>query len=653
MIALVPLLLALVAIALLGDGERTPRPTDTVPAGSDSAEALLAQADLPAEPDVAAVVLSSGEGALSPAQLDEVTALAADLGAPAPAVSDDGAVALAFVPLDTASPTESADAVERLRDRLAADTPDGIEALVTGPAAVQADLEAVFEGADLRLLGATALIVAFLLVVTYRSPVLWVVPLAVVGVADRLAAVLATQVLAALDVAFDESTTGILSILVFGAGTNYALLLISRYRAELTTTESRQAAMAVALRRTAEAVVTSAVTVVLGVLTLLLSLTPTTRGLGLASAIGITVAAAFVLVVLPAALVCCGRWVFWPRVPHAVPGSTAPVSPLWSRVGRAVSRSPRRVVVASVVVLGGLAVGLLAVQTGLDESEQFIDTPEAIVAAQRLGESFPGGAADPVRVVTRADPATVLTAVEGVDGVLSAEVAATGDGVSEIEAVLAAPTGSDDARTAVLDLREALAGEPDTFVAGTEASAIDEADGGRRDLLVIVPLVALLVLLVLGALLRAVVAPLVLVATVIATYAASLGAAWWVFTGLLDFAAFDTSVPLFAFVFLVALGVDYNIFLVTRAREEAAAPGTREGMLRALSATGGVITSAGILLAAVFTVLGVLPAVALAQIGVVICIGVLLDTLLVRTVLVPAIALILGDRFWWPRTMAS
>ena len=254
-------------------------------------------------------------------------------------------------------------------------------------------------------------------------------------------------------------------------------------------------------------------------------------------------------------------------------------------------------------------------------------------------------------MLSRDDGEEVLAAVESVDGVGTAAITQQGDGITQIDAVLTAEPGTDESRATITDIRDEVAPFEDTHVTGTEATFIDQGESAQRDRLVILPLILLLVLGALFLLLRAVVAPLLLVATVLATYAASMGVSWWLFTGPLGFEALDSGVPLLAFLFLVALGVDYNIFLVTRAREEAAVHGSRQGMLRALTATGGVITSAGILLAAVFAVLGVLPLVVLAQLGTVICIGVLLDTLVVRTVLVPALALTLGDRFWWPRSV--
>jgi RND superfamily putative drug exporter len=653
LVALLPLLLGALLIGLVGEGERDRTPVDSLPEGYDSTQAVALAGELPqSDASTAVLVFTADEGRLSATQRQGITALVADLvprGRPVVVPSEDGTAVLGIVPVEAASATENADAVTGLRAALDQDAPDGVTAQVTGPAGIEADLAAVFEGANTRLLLVTASVVAVLLIVTYRSPVLWVLPLLVVGVADRTAAVLATQLLAALDVAWDESTVGILSVLVFGAGTNYALLLVSRYRDELRTTPSRHDAMARALRRTAEPVLCSAGTVVAGLLTLLLSVVPTTRGLGLACATGIVVAATYVLVCLPALLVVCGRWVFWPKVPHEGDRTLNESRSPWRRVGDRVARRPALVATGVVLLLAALASGLTRVQLGLDEADQFLETPEAITAAERIAESFPAGTASPTRVLTRDDPRAVAEAVRGTDGVASVRPAASGNGVTEVDVVLQGASGSAEAERAVADLRESVAAFRATHVGGAEAEAVDALAGAERDRVLLIPLILGVVLVALTLLLRALVAPVLLVATVVATYAASLGVSWWLFTGPLGFGALDEGVPLLAFLFLVALGVDYNIFLVTRAREEASEHGTREGMLRALAATGGVITSAGILLAAVFAVLGVLPLVVLAQLGVVICIGVLLDTLVVRTLLVPALALVLGDWFWWPR----
>lgn len=686
-VALVPFLLALAVLALVPEGERETTSTDTSPVGADSTAAAELLDQLPEDEGQVAIVLwTADEGELSASVQRDLTQQAVGLlskagsgeapaggaeegGAPgggkgsgAPGggdqqspvvVAKDGTAAFVAVPVTASSATDNIDKVEELRDTLRSDVPDGVEVQVTGPAGIQADIGQVFDGADIRLLGATAAVVAILLIITYRSPVLWLIPLTVVGIADRLSAILATNVLELTGVAWDESTVGILSVLVFGAGTDYALLLISRYRDELKTTESRFEAMAHALTRTFEAVLSSSTTVVLGLLTLLLSSIPTTRGLGLACAVGVVVAATFALVVLPAALVVFGRWVFWPRVPHVGDTVLVDSNSLWHRVGNAVSRRPRTFVVATVVALAALASGTLSITTGLRPADQFLERPEAIAAAERLGESFPAGTSDPIQVVTRDDAEQVLTTVEEIDGVSSARITTSADGISQIDAVPDAEPGSSQARALVGDVRDAVADFDDTHVGGGDAEAVDAKDYAAKDRLVILPLILLLVLGALVVLLRSVVAPLLLVATVLATYAAAMGASWWLFRTVFDFAAMDTGVPLLAFLFLVALGVDYNIFLVTRAREEAREHGTRDGMLRALTATGGVITSAGILLAAVFAVLGVLPLVVLAQLGAIIFVGVLLDTLVVRTVLVPALALTLGERFWWPRKVTG
>jgi RND superfamily putative drug exporter len=479
--------------------------------------------------------------------------------------------------------------------------------------------------------------------------VLWLIPLTIVGLADQVAGSAATHVLNAFGMTFDQSTTGILSVLVFGAGTDYALLLISRYRDELRRTEDRRQAMARAWRRTVETVTSSAVTVFVGLLSIVLSLFPSTRGLGLACAIGVVVAATFVMVALPAALVCFGRWVFWPRIPRSGDAGMTEARSLWRRVGDAVAKRPAVFAAATFVVLILCALPIMGLTTGLTQSEQFIKTPEAIVAADRISQSFSAGSVDPTRVFTTADATKVTTAIKTVPSVDSVTAGATGGGVTELVVSLKTAPSSAESQQAIRDIRTAVAALPETHVGGTEAQALDTNDASSRDRAIILPLILGLVLVALIVLLRSLVAPLILVGTVLVTYVSSLGLSWVLFTKVIGFHAMDASTPLLAFVFLVALGVDYNIFLVGRAVEEARDHGAREAMIRSLAATGGVITSAGILLAAVFAVLGVLPLVALAQIGVIICVGVLLDTLVVRTVLVPALALLLGDAFWWPR----
>ncbi len=656
-VVLAGLLLAVALIGAVGQAETPSGRLDAAPVGADSTEGTRLQAEIPDGEDSVAVVLATTEdgGQLSKAQVGGVVQAIQRLGSqevtplgPPVVRSEDGTATITPVAVPQLGNEANGDFIEELRGDLTQAAPEGVEVQVTGPAAVLADLSSVFDGASLRLLVVTASVVAVLLIITYRSPVLWLVPVVVIGLADQLAATLAPQVLRLFDVPWDGSTTGILSVLVFGAGTDYALLLISRYRDELRVHEDRHEAMATALGPTAGAVIPSAFTVFLGLISLVLSVIPTTRGLGLACAIGILIGASFVLLVLPGTLVLFGRWIFWPQVPRTSLGPVDRSRSIWARIGRRVAGRPLVFASGLVAVLLAASLGVLRIDTGLDQSDQFLETPESITASDRIAESFPAGTVDPVRVVTRADPERVARTAAEVDDVASARPSASGNGVSQVDVVLTT-TERADSEQAVEALRYALASYDDTHVTGTVATALDSEQAAQRDQWLIIPMILVLVLIGLVLLLRSVLAPLLLVASVVLTYGAALGIAWFAYTQIFGFGAMDSTVPLFAFLFLVALGVDYNIFLVTRAAEETPEHGTRVGMLRALASTGGVITSAGVLLAAVFASLGVLPLVVLAQLGIVIFIGVLLDTLLVRTILVPALAEWLGDRFWWPR----
>ena len=528
--------------------------------------------------------------------------------------------------------------------------PSGLEVYVTGPEGFSADLSGVFAGADFTLLLSTVIIVAVLLLITYRSPTLWLVPLLVVGVADGMAGQLARQVAALFGITPDGSVTGILSVLVFGAGTNYALLLIARYREELLLHEDRHVAMAKAIRGAGPAIIASGTTVTLALLTLSFADLAGNRALGLVCATGIVIAMIAALGVLPAALVVFGRGLFWPFVPK-FGGVNKSDSGLWAKLGKGVSKRPIAVSLLGVLILGGLASGVSGIQVGLASTDRFLKTPEAVVGQQVLAEAFPAGSTSPTIVVAKAAQAEEVKAlVENVDGVASVSIGESDGTITQLNVILDAEGQSEEAYAAIKLMRDEVdkATGADAKVGGLDAQALDVKDAYAHDQLVVIPLILILVFVVLVILLRSFVAPVLLLVTVVASFFASMGAGWLIFTSVLGFPALDLSVFLFSFLFLVALGVDYNIFLVTRAKEEAEKVGTRQGMIKALSATGGVITSAGILLAAVFAVLGVLPLVALAQIGVIVCIGVLLDTLLVRTVIVPALAFMTGKKFWWP-----
>lgn len=665
-VVLLACLVASVAILATGGSQTSTATgaTAALPVGAQSTTVVELQERLPESQTAPALVVFSRDdaAALDEADLAAVAARAEALAplalggaVPPPVVSEDGTVALVTVPLAASNDVlATADTVTSIRAIVTTELPEGLQAEVTGPAGFTADIAGVFDGANTTLLLATVLVVAALLIVTYRSPWLWLVPLIVVGLGDRVAGVAAGAMSQITGIPVDDAALGILSVLVFGAGTDYALLLISRYRDELRLEPDRYVAMRRALVGAGEAIIGSAFTVILALLTLLLSVIPTTRGLGMACAVGVLVALAYALVMLPVALVVFGRRLFWPFVPRVGDTPITERRTVWSRIGAGVARRPLAVVIGGSLVLGVLALPLLGLRTGLGPTEQFLSKPEAVAGQETLARAFPAGATDPVAVISpEASAATVVTLLADVPGVASVSTGVSGDGLTQTDVVLEAAPGSDEADQAIRDLRTAVADVPDTYVGGAQAQALDSADAQQRDIRVIVPLILVLVFAVLVLLLRAFVAPVLLVVTVVGTYAAAMGASWWLFTNVLDFPAMDSGVPLLAFLFLVALGVDYNIFLVTRAKEEARTHGNRHGMLRALAATGGVITSAGILLAAVFAVLGVLPLIALAQIGLIVCIGVLLDTLLVRTVIVPALALLTGDRFWWPGRATS
>ncbi|MET4582048.1 RND superfamily putative drug exporter [Conyzicola nivalis] len=649
------------AVFALGSGSSSETsPGVGLPDSAESARVAALQEDLPAADSTSALLVFSRDGdevtdddiAAVTATTEALAVESVDGFVPPPTVSEDGTAALVVVPLTSlADVTAQAERAAELRTIANDDLPNGLEALLTGPEGFAVDVAAVFKGADFTLLLTTVLVVAVLLLITYRSPWLWLVPLAVVGLADALAGIVATRIAAAAGIELDASITGILSVLVFGAGTNYALLLIARYRDELRLVADRHQAMAQALRGAGPAIIASGSTVVLSLLTLLFAQLTGNRALGLACAAGVVVAMLFALFVLPAALVLFGRGLFWPYVPHFGSENKAH-SGLWFKLGTAVSRRPVAVAIIGALLLGGLAfAGVPQIKVGLAQTQKFTSVPEAVVGQQVIADAFSAGSGSPVVVVANAASADdVAAAAETSDGVDSATVGESNGEITQINVVLDAAAETPESFDAITRLRSTLSDVDgaDALVGGLDAQTLDVNEAQQSDQDLVIPLILALVFIVLVLLLRSIVAPLLLLLTVVASFFGSLGASWLLFESVFGFPAIDTNVILFSFLFLVALGVDYNIFLVTRAKEEAAKHGTRGGMIRALSSTGGVITSAGILLAAVFAVLGVLPLITLTQIGIIVCIGVLLDSLLVRTVLVPALAFIAGEKFWWP-----
>ncbi|MET7401521.1 MMPL family transporter [Dactylosporangium sp. NPDC005572] len=632
--------------------------TQALPEGSESARVAELRKLLPSgELNPALVVYSRAGAALTEADEQVIAADAAAFARHAaggrvspPVRPDDRTAALVAVPLRAGIPVaELAGTIEQLRAITATGRPPGLTTQVTGGAGFTADIADSFQGANTTLLLVTVAVVTALLLVTYRSPWLWIVPLAVVGAADGAVNGLLALLSRTAGLPLDETTTGIVDVLVFGAGTDYALLLIARYREELRRHDDRRDALRSSVRATIPVIAASALTVCLGLLTLLAAPSAFNRTIGVAGAIGVATAALFGLTVLPAALAVCGRGLFWPFVPR--PGQAAAPTGVWTRLGDLVTRRPRAIVALSLVVLAVLSAGLAEARIGLSRTEQFRVQAESLDGFATLERHFPAGAADPAVVLARQDhEQAVLTAITATPGVDSARPAERAAGWVAVDVVLRAAPDTPASYDTIRALRDAVHAVPgaDAAVGGTVAGNLDKRASSIGGLRTVVPLVLLVVLAVLIVLLRSLLAPVLLMLTVVATYFGALGAATVLFVNVLGFPGLDNEVPLLSFIFLVALGVDYNIFLATRALEEAPARGTRGGMRAALAATGGVITSAGVLLAAVFAVLGVLPLVTLTELGIVVGIGVLLDTLLVRTLLVLAIAIVLGDRFWWP-----
>ncbi|MEU3643272.1 MMPL family transporter [Lentzea sp. NPDC034063] len=540
-----------------------------------------------------------------------------------------------------------------LRDA-AKDRPGGLQLEVTGPAAVEGDMDAVFDGIDLQVLLTTIVVVTLLLIITYRSPVLWLIPLVAVGAAALTSMATVYLLVKGFGIVVNDQNSALLTILVFGVGTDYALLLIARYREALHHHENVRVAMVHALRGAAPAIVASAATVVAGLLCLLVADLNSTSGLGPIGAAGILCALVAMLTLFPALLVVLGRRIFWPAIPRF--GAAVGEKPgLWVRLGATISRRRWVATLGSLGVLGVLTIGLTGNTGALREQDQFVSAPESVTGFTVLRQHFPELGGQPMTIFTRpAHQERVLDVVKGTPGVAVAIPGQTSGGWADISVF---PTDAPDTaaeydtikrvRTAV----HAVSGA-EAMVGGPSAEHLDTEVTTSRDEKLVIPLVLVVVLLVLGLLLRAIVAPLVLMATVVVSFAAAFGGSVFVFDTILGFKGVDYSVPLLAFLFLVALGVDYNIFLASRAREETARLGTRAGMLKALSATGGVITSAGLVLAATFAVLTTLPLVMLIEVGFLVAFGVLLDALLVRSVLVPALTLLIGRRMWWPSRLS-
>ncbi|TCP56782.1 RND superfamily putative drug exporter [Tamaricihabitans halophyticus] len=521
---------------------------------------------------------------------------------------------------------------------------------VAGPAGVLADQQESFAGLDMQVLLITLIAVAVLLLLIYRSAFLWLVPLLVVAIAAEVAQVVVYWIASATGATITSASVFILIVLLYGAATDYALLLISRYREELRQHPDVHDAMRAALRRAVPTIAASGGTVAAAMLLLLLADLTSNRALGIAGIVGIGTAVVTVTTLLPVVLLAVGRRVFWPFIP-AYGSKPRTSGGVWAKIGAAVDRRPRRIWITTGVVLGIMTIGLTSMNTDLRENDAFVEPLGSTHGQQVLQDHFPPGLTRSTDVIVEQDKAEeALRVANAGAGVLRADIAGQSQGKAVLDIRLDATPDSAEEQGYISALRDdmhAIEGA-DAKVGGHSAIYLDIAEHNSKDAALIIPLVLLAVLLILVLLLRSIVAPLMLVGTVVLSYGAALGVSALVFSEIFGFPGADSSLPLQAFVFLVALGVDYNIFLMSRVREESWHHGTRMGVLRGLSATGGVITSAGVVLAATFAVLTSLPLVAWVQLGFVVAFGVLLDTLIVRSVLVPALTVDIGERVWWP-----
>ncbi len=614
--------------------------------------------------------------------LADTTAKISDYLAPSQVISvfpaADGKALLAIIPLDgnaiskllpNDEPVLPA-AIEALREDIKPIAEaNGFTPYVTGPGGLLGDLFGAFGSIDSTLLLTTLAVVAVILIFVYRSPVLWIIPLLsslfALSTAGGIIYLLAKNDI--LDV--DGQSQGILSVLVIGAATDYALLLIARYREELHFTDNRFVAMRAAYKGVWEPILASGSTVAISLLILLFSQLTNTASLGPIGAIGIVVSMITILTLLPALLLLFGRWIFWPRVPEN-DGDDHVLSGLWAKVANSIGKNPRKAwVITGVALLAFAATSTTLKTDGLGTVDSFTGNPESVVGQKLLETHFPGGEGDPTQVVVDVNKiAAVTAAIKNAPGVTDVTPMLDGmeipgqptpeikivNGRAILNVTLNKVPDSVEAGNDIPKIRELAKGADSTaLVGGTSAVYFDVRAANDRDNKTIIPIILLVITLILGLLLRSILSAVVLLGTVVLSYFATLGVCALVFNHIFGFAGGDNSFPLFAFIFLVALGIDYNIFLMTRVREESTKIGTRAGVIKGVTVTGAVITSAGVVLAATFAVLGLLPLVPLAQLGFAVAFGVLLDTIIVRSILVPALVHEIGPKIWWPSKLQN
>ncbi|MGI5352329.1 MMPL family transporter [Streptomyces sp. CA-250714] len=644
------------------------KPTDYLPGSADSTRVQHLVEELPGGSTSALLLVHHRDSGLTAAdresardQVRRITdsyALAGEKNGALPRTvpAKDGKTLLTAFSLTGMGNEDVRDkAVHDIRDRIirdgGADDPRGLTVELGGPGAMAADSSEIFESVDGTLMLGTAVVVALLLILTYRSPVLWLVPLLVVGVAALAARALVYGLVQAFDLTATTMNTSVMTVLIFGAGTDYALLLVSRYREELRRHQRPFDAMTAALRGCGPAVLASSGTVAAGLLCLLAADLNSVNALGPVGAVGVVCALAAMMTLLPALLVLLGRRLFWPLIPAY--GSKQPVRrTMFTLMGSSAGRRPVTVLVGGALLLGALSLGSFAMPGDLREQDTFTKKPESVSAQETVQQAFPESSSQPVTVLARTAAAgDVERTVRGTDGVVRVEKGRSGGGWTEF-AVYAKdkPESAGEQRT-IRQLRGELSAldGAGALVGGPSAQQLDLQETNADDRQVVIPLVLVAVLVILIALLRSLVAPLILTVAVVASWGAALGLGGLVFEPVLGFEGLDPGIPLMTFVFLVALGVDYGIFLMHRTREESlrGVP-VAEASLTALRTTGGVIASAGIVLAATFCVLATLPMVLMAQMGLVIAVGVLLDTFLVRTYLVTSASQLLKRWMWWP-----
>lgn len=659
------ILVALAASAVDFNDAQNNRDANYLPQSAESLEAIHLEEKAFGDELLTGLLVYQNEKGLTRADKAAVLAgvrslvrqpLEGQYGKPAPLFFRDGKTGAIYLQLRARGDKELLFAASERLNAIAANAPPGVTTKLTGQAGFFNDQAEIFDSIDGNLLIGTILLISLLLLLIYRSPFLWLLPLATVGVAEITSRGLGTT-LSEHGLTITSQSAALMTVLVFGVGTDYALLIIARYRDELRHHEDRHEAMAEALARSGPTIFASASTVIAALLCLMLADVNATSGAGPIGAMGIAIAMLAMLTLLPSLLLIFGRPAFWPFVPRVGTATTETPVNFWSRLADAIARRPAFISVIVFAVMAAMALGLANRPGGLDLASSFHKPVESVEGMKVLESALPPGATGPtvVLVENQKQVPAVVKLLKSSPDIASVGIVQPGKGATRIEATLKYSPYSDEAIDAIGRVREqldsALPGA--ALVSGATAVEADSRHFAAKDNRLIMPLVLLVVFLVLLILLRSLVAPLVLMATVVASFLAVMGFSFWAFTHLFGYGGVDEYVPIFVFIFLVALGVDYNIFLMARVREEAAKFGAREGMRRGLIVTGGVITSAGIVLAGTFFVMAAMPITVLTEIGFAIAVGVLFDALVVRTLLVPALGFMLGEKLWWPAKLSA